>query len=229
MTDTPIAENIAEVRARIRLAAQRCQRDPASVSLLAVSKTRPAAAIRTACAAGVVNFGENYLQEALDKQAQLRDLPLCWHFIGPLQSNKTRAAAENFDWIHSVDRLKIAHRLSAQRPGRLTPLAVCIQVNISADQTRHGVDLAVLPALAGQIAALPGLELRGLMAIPRAGDAQPRQRSAYARLRQALLELQSRHPQMDTLSMGMSADLETAIGEGATILRLGTAIFGPRK
>ncbi|MCY4425758.1 MAG: YggS family pyridoxal phosphate-dependent enzyme [Halieaceae bacterium] len=227
--NTPIAENIAEVRARIRQAAQGCLRDPAGISLLAVSKTQPAAAIRTACAAGIVNFGENYLQEALEKQAQLRDLPLCWHFVGQLQSNKTRAAAESFDWVHSVDRLKTAHRLSAQRPRRLTPLAVCIQVNISADKTRHGVHLTALPALADSIAALPRLELRGLMAIPRADDAQPQQRFTYARLRQALLELQSRHPQMDTLSMGMSADLETAIGEGATILRLGTAIFGPRK
>ncbi len=229
MRSTSIAENIAEIRARIGRAAAHCQRDPAGIRLLAASKTQPAAALRLAWDAGVTDFGESYVQEALEKQGLLRDLPLRWHFIGPLQSNKTRAVAENFDWVHSVDRLKIARRLSAQRPAQMPPLALCIQVNISAEPGKSGAAPGEVAALAGHIAALPGLELRGLMAIPRAGDSGPQQRHAFARLRGALSQLQAEHPLLDTLSMGMSADLEAAIEEGSTLVRVGTDLFGPRK
>ena len=220
-----IANNIAKVAERIREAAQAVQRDPASVGLLAVSKTQPAEAIREACAAGLRDFGENYLQEALDKQAQLADLPLHWHFIGPIQSNKTRAIAEHFDWVHSVDRLKIAQRLSEQRPDSLPPLNICLQVNVSGEASKSGCAPQDVAELARTIAVLPRLRLRGLMTIPEPTDDPAEQRAAFTRLRELQQGLAL---DLDTLSMGMSQDLEAAIAEGATWVRIGTALFGAR-
>ncbi|WP_282339875.1 YggS family pyridoxal phosphate-dependent enzyme [Pseudomonas sp. PS02288] len=220
-----IAENIAKVGARIRRAAEAVQRDSQGISLLAVSKTKPAAALREAYAAGQRDFGENYLQEALDKQRELADLPLTWHFIGPIQSNKTKPIAEHFAWVHSVDRLKIAERLSAQRPAGLPPLNICLQVNVSGEDSKSGCAAAELPALAAAVAALPNLRLRGLMAIPEPSDDLTVQRAAFARLRTLGEELDL---PLDTLSMGMSHDLEAAIAEGATWVRIGTALFGAR-
>jgi len=201
------------------------QRDASSIHLLAVSKTKPAQAVREAYAAGMHDFGENYLQEALGKQAELTDLPLSWHFIGPIQSNKTRAIAENFAWVHSVDRLKIAQRLSEQRPADLPPLNICIQVNVSGEASKSGCTPADLPALANAISALPRLKLRGLMAIPEPTEERAAQDAAFATVRelQASLNLP-----LDTLSMGMSHDLESAIAQGATWVRIGTALFGAR-
>lgn len=220
-----IADNIGLVSERIRAAAAASQRDTDSVHLLAVSKTKPAQAVREAYAAGMRDFGENYLQEALGKQAELTDLPLSWHFIGPIQSNKTRAIAENFAWVHSVDRLKIAQRLSEQRPADLPPLNICIQVNVSGEASKSGCTPADLPALADAISALPRLTLRGLMAIPEPTDDRAAQDAAFAAVRdlQASLNLG-----LDTLSMGMSHDLESAIAQGATWVRIGTALFGAR-
>jgi pyridoxal phosphate enzyme (YggS family) len=196
--------------------------------VLAVSKTRSAADIRAAHGCGLLEFGESYLQEALRKMPELEDLDLTWHFIGPIQSNKTRLIAEHFDWVHSVDRGKIARRLSEQRPQNMAPLQVCVQVNISGETSKSGATLEDLPQLVSEIITLPRLCVRGLMAIPAAtGDSQL-QRQSFARLRTALRQLQSIAPAMDTLSMGMSGDIETAIAEGATIVRVGTAIFGPR-
>ncbi|WP_411381994.1 YggS family pyridoxal phosphate-dependent enzyme [Pseudomonas sp. MPB26] len=220
-----IADNIGLVSQRIRAAADAVQRDANSIHLLAVSKTKPAQAVREAYAAGVCDFGENYLQEALGKQAELTDLPLSWHFIGPIQSNKTRAIAENFAWVHSVDRLKIAERLSEQRPADLPPLNICIQVNVSGEASKSGCTPADLPALANAISALPRLKLRGLMAIPEPTEDRAAQDAAFARVRelQAGLNLA-----LDTLSMGMSHDLESAIAQGANWVRIGTALFGAR-
>lgn len=220
-----IAENIAKVGARIREAAQASQRNFADIGLLAVSKTKPADAIREAHAVGVRDFGENYLQEALEKQTQLADLPLIWHFIGPIQSNKTRPIAEHFDWVHSVDRLKIAQRLSDQRPAHLPALNICLQVNVSGEQSKSGCSPEELTALARAVVALPNLRLRGLMAIPEPTDDVAAQHAAFARLRQLRDELALN---LDTLSMGMSHDLEAAIAEGATWVRIGTALFGAR-
>ena len=228
MTDNSTAENITKVRHRIRLAAQKSGRAGDDITLLAVSKTRPASAVREAWAAGVQDLGENYLQEALAKMRQLEDLPLCWHFIGPIQSNKTRAIAEHFAWVHSVDRLKIARRLSEQRPESMPPLQLCLQVNISAEDSKSGATLDQLPELAAAVSELPRLRLRGLMAIPAANPDTSGQREAFSRLRQALLQLQAHYASLDTLSMGMSADLESAIAEGATLVRIGADIFGPR-
>lgn len=220
-----IATNIAKVGTRIREAAQAVARDPDEVRLLAVSKTQPAGAIREASDAGQRDFGENYLQEALEKQADLRDLSLTWHFIGPIQSNKTKLIAEHFDWVHSVDRLKIAQRLSDQRPPELAPLNVCLQVNVSGEASKSGCEPLDVPELAQAIIALPRLRLRGLMAIPEPTDDPAEQRAAFARLRQLQSEL---NLDLDTLSMGMSQDLEAAIAEGATWVRIGTALFGAR-
>ncbi|SDS53268.1 hypothetical protein SAMN05216598_1880 [Pseudomonas asplenii] len=222
---TTIADNIASVAARIHAAAQAVGRDGDEIGLLAVSKTKPAAAIREAHAAGLRDFGENYLQEALGKQLELTDRPLCWHFIGPIQSNKTRAIAEHFDWVHSVDRLKIAQRLSEQRPADLPPLNICIQVNVSGEDSKSGCTPADLPALAAAISALPNLTLRGLMAIPEPTQERAAQDAAFASVRtlQERLDLP-----LDTLSMGMSHDLESAIAQGATWVRIGTALFGAR-
>ncbi len=220
-----IADNIGQVSQRIRAAADAVQRDANSIHLLAVSKTKPAQAVREAYAAGMRDFGENYLQEALGKQAELTDLPLSWHFIGPIQSNKTRAIAENFAWVHSVDRLKIAQRLSEQRPAELPPLNICIQVNVSGEASKSGCTPADLPALANAISALPRLRLRGLMAIPEPTEDRAEQDAAFARVR----DLQnSLNLPLDTRSMGMSHDLESAIAQGATWVRIGTALFGAR-
>ncbi|MBD9677449.1 YggS family pyridoxal phosphate-dependent enzyme [Pseudomonas sp. PDM18] len=220
-----IAENIAKVRVRIREAEQAKNRTPDSVQLLAVSKTKPATAIREAFACGLADFGENYLQEALLKQTELADLPLTWHFIGPIQSNKTRPIAEHFDWVHSVDRLKVAQRLSEQRPANLPPLNVLLQVNVSGEDSKSGCSPAELPALAQTVAQLPHLKLRGLMAIPEPTEDVAAQHAAFARLRELM---QALNLGLDTLSMGMSHDLEAAIGEGATWVRIGTALFGAR-
>lgn len=220
-----IADNLSALAARIASAAQATGRDPASIQLLAVSKTKPASAIREIYAAGVRDVGENYLQEALTKQEALRDLPLIWHFIGPIQSNKTKAIAEHFDWVHSVDRLKIAQRLSEQRPAALAPLNICLQVNVSGEDSKSGCAPADLPALAEAVAKLPNLRLRGLMAIPEPTDDRAAQEAAFASLR----TLQQRLGLgLDTLSMGMSHDLEAAIAQGATWVRIGTALFGAR-
>ena len=224
-----IADNIGQVSQRIRAAADAVQRDANSIHLLAVSKTKPAQAVREAYAAGMCDFGENYLQEALGKQAELTDLPLSWHFIGPIQSNKTRAIAENFAWVHSVDRLKIAQRLSEQRPADLPPLNICIQVNVSGEASKSGCTPADLPALASAISALPRLTLRGLMAIPEPTDDRAEQDAAFAAVRELNQSLQaSLKLPLDTLSMGMSHDLESAIAQGATWVRIGTALFGAR-
>ena len=220
-----IAGNIARVEARIRAAALAVQRDVTSIHLLAVSKTKPAGALREAHAAGIRDFGENYLQEARAKQLELADLPLCWHFIGPIQSNKTRDIAEHFAWVHSVDRLKIAQRLSEQRPANLPPLNICIQVNVSGEASKSGCTPADLPALAAAISALPRLKLRGLMAIPEPTVDRAEQDAAFATVR-TLQE--SLNMGLDTLSMGMSHDLESAIAQGATWVRIGTALFGAR-
>jgi len=220
-----LADNLSAISARIASAAQAAGRDPASVQLLAVSKTKPASAIREIHAAGVRDVGENYLQEALTKQQALNDLPLIWHFIGPIQSNKTKAIAEHFDWVHSVDRLKIAQRLSEQRPAGLAPLNLCLQVNVSGEDSKSGCAPADLPALAKAVAGLPNLRLRGLMAIPEPTDDRAAQEAAFARLRQLQ---ESLGLGLDTLSMGMSHDLEAAIAQGATWVRIGTALFGAR-
>ena len=224
MTESAISKNIAKLRERIRSASQNCGRDPSAITLLAVSKTRPADAIREAARAGITDIGENYLQEALDKMQALTDLDLRWHFIGPLQSNKTRQVAEHFDWVHSVDRLKIARRLSDQRPPELSPLQLCLQVNVSGEQSKSGVAPGELPELAAAVEGLPGVTLRGLMAIPEPGH----DGSGFVVLRRALEALRPQHADMDTLSMGMSADLELAIAEGSNLVRVGTDIFGPR-
>ncbi|KTS72475.1 hypothetical protein NS274_21290 [Pseudomonas oryzihabitans] len=220
-----IAENSATVLERIAAASRTAGRDPATVGLLAVSKTKPAAALREAAAAGLRDFGENYLQEALDKQTELTDLPLVWHFIGPIQSNKTRAIASHFDWVHSVDRLKIAQRLAEQRPPERGPLNICLQVNVSGEASKSGCHPDELPALATAVSQLPNLRLRGLMAIPEPTDDPASQRAAFARLRTLSEAL---NLDLDTLSMGMSQDLEAAIAEGATWVRIGTALFGAR-
>ncbi|TMS56494.1 YggS family pyridoxal phosphate-dependent enzyme [Imbroritus primus] len=224
-----ILANLQAVRQRIATAQQACSRaDP--VTLMAVSKTFSAESVREAVAAGQSCFGENYVQEALGKMAALADLrpQLEWHFIGPLQSNKTRQVAEHFDWVHSIDRLKLAQRLSEQRPAGLQPLQVCIQVNISGEATKGGVEPAEVLPLAQAIAPLPNLRLRGLMAVPAPSDDPAEQRRAFAALRHTLDTLRTGGLAVDTLSMGMSADLESAIAEGATIVRIGTAIFGAR-
>ncbi|WP_394559812.1 YggS family pyridoxal phosphate-dependent enzyme [Aquipseudomonas alcaligenes] len=220
-----IAENIAKVRERIREAAQASQRDSEAVGLLAVSKTKPAAAVREASACGQRDFGENYLQEALAKQAELTDLDLVWHFIGPIQSNKTKPIAEHFHWVHSVDRLKVAQRLSEQRPAHLPPLNICLQVNVSGEASKSGCTPEELPALAQAVTQLPRLRLRGLMTIPEPTDDAQAQHAPLARLRQLRDGLSL---DLDTLSMGMSQDLEAAIAEGATWVRIGTALFGAR-
>lgn len=222
------AARFQAVLARIRAAEQRFQRIPGSVRLLAVSKTQPAAAIAGLAATGQSCFGENYLQEALDKMTELVALDLEWHFIGPIQANKTRRLAESFAWVHSVDRLKIAERLSAQRPASLPPLNVCLQVNINQEPTKHGLDEGAVVAVAQAVTALPQLRLRGLMAIPAPAADFAAQRRPCARLRALQERLIGEGLALDTLSMGMSDDLEAAIAEGATLVRIGTALFGPR-
>ena len=223
-----IDANLQAVNARIAAAAARCGRRAEDIALLAVSKTFGADAVRAAHAAGQRAFGENYVQEALEKIAQLADLPLEWHFIGPIQSNKTRPIAERFDWVHGIDRAKIAERLAAARPPERGPLSVCIEVNVGGEASKSGVAPAATATLARCIVALPALRLRGLMTIPPASDDPAVQRTHFARLRALYDELRAARFALDTLSMGMSADMEAAIAEGATIVRIGTAIFGAR-
>ena len=222
------SRRLSHVQARIAHALADAGREATAVRLLAVSKNFDAASVRELAACGQREFGENYVQEALDKQHALRDLPLEWHFIGPIQSNKTRAIAENFSWVHSIDRLKIAERLSAQRPTGLPPLQACIELNVSGEASKGGVAVAELPALAEAMSALPGLQLRGLMAIPAPVTDIAAQRAAFRLVRMAFEALVALGYALDTLSMGMSADLEAAILEGATIVRVGTALFGER-
>ncbi|MCP4595194.1 YggS family pyridoxal phosphate-dependent enzyme [Neptuniibacter sp.] len=223
-----IAENLIQVRQQIKSSLEKTDRESSSVMLLAVSKTRPAEDLRQAYAEGQRDFGENYLQESLEKITALQDLDISWHFIGPLQSNKTKAVAENFNWMHTVDRLKIAQRLSDQRPSNLPPLNICVQVNISQEQSKSGVLPSELPELIAKISELPNICVRGLMAIPKATENQKEQQQAFARMQTLLTLLQETHPEMDTLSMGMSGDMDAAIAEGSTIVRIGTAIFGAR-
>jgi PLP dependent protein len=225
---TAILSNLQATREAIAQAAKAAHRDVAEVRLLAVSKTFPASAVREAYRSGQTAFGENYLQEALTKIETLRDLPLEWHFIGPIQSNKTRAIAENFSWVHSVDRLKIAERLSEQRPPQLPPLNVCLQVNVSGEDSKSGVAPAEVLQLAPAIARLPRLRLRGLMTIPAPAAGDAAQRAPFAQMRALLVQLNSQGMALDTLSMGMSDDYAMAIQEGATIVRIGSAIFGAR-
>jgi pyridoxal phosphate enzyme (YggS family) len=220
------------VHERIATAARAVSRDPSEIELLAVSKTFGPDAVVEAAEAGQMSFGENYVQEALDKIAAVRhtrsDLLLEWHFIGPLQSNKTRPIAELFDWVHSIDREKIAQRLSEQRPAYLAPLNVCLQINISGEATKSGATLEQAVALAHTVAAMPRLRLRGLMAIPEPAEDFEKQREPFRRLRQLYERLRAQGLPLDTLSMGMSADLDAAVAEGATMVRIGTAIFGQR-
>ena len=226
---TTISANLQAVLARIHAAAQKSGRNPADISLLAVSKMWPATAVREAVAAGQIAFGENYVQEGVEKVADLSDLELDWHFIGPLQSNKTRRIAESFAWVHSVDRLKIAERLSEQRPDSLPLLQVCLQVNVSGEETKSGIELGAVSELAQQVMRLPRLKLRGLMAIPAPTENFDEQRQAFHRLREVFDRLIEEGLPLDTLSMGMTHDLEAAIAEGATMVRVGTAIFGERR
>jgi PLP dependent protein len=216
------------VRSRIRHAAIAAGRSPDSVSLVAVTKAKSAELVRSAATAGVTDFGENYLQEALPKMDLLADLPLRWHFIGALQSNKTRQVAERFDWVHSVDRLNIAQRLSAQRPFHSTPLNLCIQVALVPEPNKGGIEPAALSKLAAEIAQLPRVRLRGLMCVPPPQTEVAAERAVFARLRLLLEDLNAGGLKLDTLSMGMSGDFEAAIAEGATVVRIGTAIFGDR-
>ncbi|GAA4013626.1 YggS family pyridoxal phosphate-dependent enzyme [Actimicrobium antarcticum] len=227
-----ISRNLQAVHGAIDAAAQAVSRQPHAVSLLAVSKTFAVSAVLEAAAAGQRAFGENYLQEALDKIAVVRatrpDLALEWHFIGPIQSNKTRPIAESFDWVHSVEREKIARRLSDQRPEKLPPLNICLQVNISGEASKSGVPASEALAVAHAIAAMPRLRLRGLMAIPEPTSVVAEQRLAFRQLHDLFDQCRAAGLDLDTLSMGMSSDLPAAIAEGATIVRVGTAIFGTR-
>ena len=225
---TAITSNLQAVNHAITQVVCMAHRRKESIELLAVSKGFSAVAVREAYQAGQRAFGESYIQEALDKIELLRDLPLQWHFIGPVQSNKTRAIATHFAWVHSVDRLKIAERLSAQRPGNLPPLNVCIQVNVSGEDSKSGVAPGGLMELAQAVACLPQLKLRGLMAIPAPVEGLEAQRIPFAKLRELMQQINTQGLALDTLSMGMSHDFSAAILEGATIVRVGTAIFGER-
>ena len=221
-------DEVRKVRNRIESATQAAKRNVDSVTLLAVSKAQPANSIRAVAEAGVRDIGESYLQEALGKIEELKDLPLTWHFIGRVQANKTRVIASHFDWVHGVDRLKIAERLSEQRAFHAPPLNVCLQVNIGGEDSKGGVNPSELPPLVAAVGALPRLKLRGLMCIPPDEDDPTRQRMWFAAMRRALEELNAAGAGLDTLSMGMSGDFEAAILEGATIVRIGTALFGER-
>lgn len=227
---TYIARRLEILNTQIRSFEQRHGREPGQTKLLAVSKTKPAEMVLEAFAAGQRSFGENQLQDALGKMdhPSLAALDIDWHFIGPLQSNKTRAVAERFSWLHSLDRLRVATRLNEQRPDDLPALNVCIQVNLSGESSKSGLEEEQLTAFAAQVAKLPRLKLRGLMTIPAPCDDFQRQREPFRRLRELLAELQTQGHEADTLSMGMSADMEAAIAEGATWVRVGTAIFGER-
>jgi len=219
---------VNHVRSRIRSAAIAAGRDPATVTLVAVTKAQTAESVRLAATAGVTDFGENYLQEAVAKMDQLAQLPLQWHFIGGIQSNKTRIIAERFDWVHSVDRSSVARRLSEQRPFHAQPLNVCLQVALVPEPTKGGVSPDDLAALAAAVADLPRIRLRGLMCMPPPQPTIEAERGIFARLKAALEDLNAGGLKLDTLSMGMSADFESAIAEGATLVRIGTALFGSR-
>lgn len=223
-----LTERLNQIRAQITRAESRYQRPAGSVTLLAVSKTRPIEDIAEALAAGQRDFGENYLQDALPKIAALANTAIYWHFIGPIQSNKTRAIAENFHWVHSVDRLKIAQRLSQQRPEQLPPLNLCLQVNISHDPAKTGIKIEEALSLARDIHKLPRVKLRGLMTLPAQVSGFEQQREPFHNLRILFNDIQQQGIELDTLSMGMSGDMQAAIAEGATLVRIGTAIFGAR-
>ncbi len=223
-----IHDHLIQVQKRLAQALRQSQRASDGAQLLAVSKTKPAADVREAYAAGQRRFGENYLQEALEKQQQLADLDIEWHFIGPIQSNKTRLIAENFDWVHSVDRLKIAQRLNDQRPAEMAPINICLQVNLDREESKTGVFLDEVAALVESVSELPHICVRGLMAIPAPRKARDEQQQALQPMADVLAQLQSQYPQLDTLSMGMSGDLEAAIAAGSTMVRVGTDIFGAR-
>ena len=225
---TAITSNLQVVNHAITQVACMAQRHKEIIELLAVSKGFSAVAVREACQAGQRAFGESYIQEALDKIELLRDLPLQWHFIGPVQSNKTRAIATHFAWVHSIDRLKIAERLSAQRPASLPPLNVCLQVNVSGEDSKSGVAPDGLVELAQAVANLPQLKLRGLMTIPAPAEGLKAQRIPFLKLHELMQQINTQGLALDTLSMGMSHDFSAAILEGATIVRIGTAIFGER-
>ncbi|MBC52208.1 MAG: YggS family pyridoxal phosphate-dependent enzyme [Gammaproteobacteria bacterium] len=231
--DSTIASNYRRILARISAQEQHAGRQAGSVLLLAVSKTHGAERLREAYAAGARHFGENYVQEALDKMTLLSQPPhalsdITWHFIGPIQSNKTRNIAGAFDWVHGIDRLKIARRLNDQRPAHLPALNVCIQVNLSNEDSKSGVTLDQADALCAEVAQLPRLQLRGLMAIPAPCQDQAQQRAVFKPLTARFNQLQQQYPTMDTLSIGMSDDFDAAIAEGSTMIRIGTAIFGAR-
>lgn len=226
-----LRDKLSKVHDRLQRAAQQANRDLNSVQLLAVSKTQPATSIREIFAFGQRRFGESYVQEALEKQQQLEDLAIEWHFIGPIQSNKTQHIANHFDWVHSIDRSKIAERLNTQRSPTLSPLNICIQLNIDNEETKSGVSIDGLTALVTTLSDLPKLRLRGLMAIPAPRTIYSEQLAAYTKVKRVFEQLQNDFPHLDldTLSMGMSADLEAAIAAGATIVRVGTDLFGPRQ
>ena len=228
MEEINVATNLHSIWRRIGAAEKLANRNAGSVALLAVSKTKPDSLIRAAWDAGQRAFGENYAQEAEEKARRLADLSIEWHFIGPIQSNKTRGLAQTMAWVHSIDRLKIAQRLSDQRPEDLPPLNLCLQVKLSDEPSKSGVAPSELPSLAAQIVKLPKLRLRGLMAIPAATTDYPEQRKSFNQLQALFFELQKQHAQADTLSMGMSGDLEAAVAEGSTLVRVGTDIFGAR-
>ncbi len=232
MTDIKkIQQSLQDVHLKIRNACAVARRNPATVQLLAVSKRHRVEKIRAAYAAGQTDFGENYLNEALEKQEQLNDLPIQWHFIGHVQSNKTRKIAAHFDWVHTVDSVKVARRLSAQRPDNLSPINICLQINIDNEVSKAGLapDKAALLTLANDIARLPRLNLRGLMCIPAPKNDSAAERESFARMADLQHFLQANGLSLDTLSMGMSDDLDSAIACGATIVRVGTAIFGARQ
>lgn len=226
---TTIASRLQAVKNRIAEAAKAAGRDPATVQLLAASKTNPPDKLREAFEAGQTVFGENYLQEGLAKIRVLADLPIEWHFIGPIQSNKTRLIAENFSWVHGIDREKIATRLSSARSESLPPLQVCVQVNVSGEITKSGVDPEKVEAMATFVRDLPNLQLRGLMAVPELTAVTELQQEQFQVMREIFEQLNQKGFELDTLSMGMSADVENAIAEGATMVRIGTAIFGARR
>ncbi|WP_066751353.1 YggS family pyridoxal phosphate-dependent enzyme [Proteus myxofaciens] len=224
-----IKQNLVNVRSHIDSAAHKCGRSPEEITLLAVSKTKPVSDIEKAIACGQTEFGENYVQEGVDKINYFStNSSLIWHFIGPLQSNKTRLVAENFAWCHTIDRLKIAKRLSEQRPESLPALNVLIQINISDENSKSGILLSELDGLAAQISILPGIKLRGLMAIPAPESGYEQQVQVLTKMEQAFKALQSQYPDIDTLSMGMTNDMDAAIACGSTLVRIGTAIFGAR-
>jgi len=223
-----ICDQLKSIRQKISKAEHTYLRDPGSVALLAVSKTKPASAIEEAYACGQRAFGENYAQELLEKAETLKNLDIEWHYIGPLQSNKTKIIAEHADWMHSIDREKIARRISEQRSSELPPLNICLQVNISGEESKSGVSPEELPALANAVSNLPNIRLRGIMALPAPSPDMAEQRAAFAQVRSLFETLKAEGLDVDTLSMGMTGDLEAAVAEGSTMVRIGTAIFGAR-